>query len=1085
MITFKEERQPLHPSENIAAGFAACALTSSLLSRGLSHLGRRSNNNNVNSSSGSMAAVFEVNFISASANWILFLADSPVVEPVTGYRLHLVRCCEWAVHIVLAFVMTFVYNGSNNNNDDNRSKPSSDSKRVFNLFDAQSLSVIVCGLVLPFVSIALAAWMGAAAVSDDERAAPFTSTAFSPFIFDCFVDVFANALYMHVVLDRHQPRCLVVDNNPASAATAAFSTSTAERQSSSSSKSPSEEEHQLGQFLVSAVWQQPSSSLGALIASTRFLTTTTAAAATTRSTTRAGMNHGTEGTAGIARRSSSTFLVTTTLSPPALAMVGLLETPETSAANKAANNPANNPGAAAAVIFPDESTTTTPAASTPHSPASFRYVDEKNVNKSTPSTTCTGTLSSPFEQLVRRAWSIYDETIIKTEEETAAATGQGTNDTPETPPPPTTQLTFVETVVCSRKKEGVQTTTAVVLCEAKVTVLGGGRELVIGVCDVTERTKQDKAEKQRIASFVARQVDLKANSFVRHEVKNALLVAIGLCDDLSDMHERGIIRTRRCRRGSNSSNTGDAEPSSLVCHRTRSKTCTEDRPSSSSSSSSSPDCESSEGTATEDDCAMATMIMMKASLTELDSTLASCLTSVTISAVSRELIHNAYAPRNQVVDVMKLLQLQPSSPPPSSSCLSSSSSSSSPSPSPSMVVHGASTPEMTPQLTLDSQLLQCFHQNALTNARKFGLRNGHVAVVVSYDRAASELTLEVTNQPGPNHEVLRAMSTEEASQLVFPNDDGSGHRRHRRWGGALRGLRGGGGKSSSSSSSSASSSSTVAVSAAANDHKQHNDEEGGWLMRECGRLLGGKVEIRFGPESTVVTLKCPAGINSKVAVPSSAPSTAAATPSSSPSSSSSEPAAADGFSPSDKLSPDGAPQACFFELAAKAEEAAASSHHFEEGYPKDAQVSSTTNNTTTTTTTTSVSSSVSSSVNSTGWKVPNPRSVWGLAIDDSAMQRKLLRKILTHVGIPEDHIIVTGETVRQVGRPLLENFFLSLSATSYVARFTSDIFSRLRDVCCDCLSNRLMSVWALLRWLKHMYSKTTQRTGTWSSQTNI
>ena len=73
-------------------------------------------------------------------------------------------------------------------------------------------------------------------------------------------------------------------------------------------------------------------------------------------------------------------------------------------------------------------------------------------------------------------------------------------------------------------------------------------------------------------------------------------------------------------------------------------------------------------------------------------------------------------------------------------------------------------------LVIDSQLLHCFFRNAMSNACKFGLRGGEVVARVSYDRAVSELTLEVTNQAGPDHQVLRALSLQEATDLVFPHE---------------------------------------------------------------------------------------------------------------------------------------------------------------------------------------------------------------------------------------------------------------------------------------------------------------------------
>jgi len=43
-----------------------------------------------------------------------------------------------------------------------------------------------------------------------------------------------------------------------------------------------------------------------------------------------------------------------------------------------------------------------------------------------------------------------------------------------------------------------------------------------------------------------------------------------------------------------------------------------------------------------------------------------------------------------------------------------------------------------------------------------------------------------------------------------------------------------------------------------------------------------------------------------------------------------------------------------------------------------------------------------------------PKGVWGIALDDSKMQRKLLKRILMLVGVSEDHVIVQGETGEEI-----------------------------------------------------------------------
>jgi hypothetical protein len=60
--------------------------------------------------------------------------------------------------------------------------------------------------------------------------------------------------------------------------------------------------------------------------------------------------------------------------------------------------------------------------------------------------------------------------------------------------------------------------------------------------------------------------------------------------------------------------------------------------------------------------------------------------------------------------------------------------------------------------------------------------------------------------------------------------------------------------------------------------------------------------------------------------------------------------------------------------------------------------------------------------------------VWGIAVDDSSMQRKILHKLFTHCGIPDDHILVMGGTVSQGHNHL-----------NFISASCSDVFHRLFD----------------------------------------
>jgi hypothetical protein len=70
-----------------------------------------------------------------------------------------------------------------------------------------------------------------------------------------------------------------------------------------------------------------------------------------------------------------------------------------------------------------------------------------------------------------------------------------------------------------------------ICCEATVTRVEDNA-LMIVIRDISERQKRFEAEKQVVSESTARQKDAAANRFTRHEIKNGILSAIGLCDSL-------------------------------------------------------------------------------------------------------------------------------------------------------------------------------------------------------------------------------------------------------------------------------------------------------------------------------------------------------------------------------------------------------------------------------------------------------------------------------------------------------------------------------------------------------------------------
>ena len=81
------------------------------------------------------------------------------------------------------------------------------------------------------------------------------------------------------------------------------------------------------------------------------------------------------------------------------------------------------------------------------------------------------------------------------------------------------------------KKEGY--TREQIQCEANVTRMEEN-SLIIVVRDISERFRRFEAEKRIVSETTARLKDEAANRFTKHEVKNGLLAAIGLCDSLRE-----------------------------------------------------------------------------------------------------------------------------------------------------------------------------------------------------------------------------------------------------------------------------------------------------------------------------------------------------------------------------------------------------------------------------------------------------------------------------------------------------------------------------------------------------------------------
>ena len=157
--------------------------------------------------------------------------------------------------------------------------------------------------------------------------------------------------------------------------------------------------------------------------------------------------------------------------------------------------------------------------------------------------------------------------------------------------------------------------------EAKITRLRDSA-LVMVLRDTSERSRRFEAEKKYVSESTARMKDAEANRFTRHEVKNGLLSAIGLCDSFSDTLQNimelqeGIeaAKAAAAKAGDESHLIIDApddvriiDPSTTVC------------------------------------------------LHELDRTLNEVLHMVLADAMAREIVHDVYEPRWEYADVLGCL----------------------------------------------------------------------------------------------------------------------------------------------------------------------------------------------------------------------------------------------------------------------------------------------------------------------------------------------------------------------------------------------------------------------------------------------
>lgn len=74
-----------------------------------------------------------------------------------------------------------------------------------------------------------------------------------------------------------------------------------------------------------------------------------------------------------------------------------------------------------------------------------------------------------------------------------------------------------------------------------------------------------------------------------------------------------------------------------------------------------------------------------------------------------------------------------------------------------------------PLLEMDRQLLRYIFRNAVSNAIKYGLKDGVIKTIISYEHYKKLFQLQVVNDPGKGHDQLVKMSPQEVQKVFEPD----------------------------------------------------------------------------------------------------------------------------------------------------------------------------------------------------------------------------------------------------------------------------------------------------------------------------
>ncbi len=287
-----------------------------------------------------------------------------------------------------------------------------------------------------------------------------------------------------------------------------------------------------------------------------------------------------------------------------------------------------------------------------------------------------------------------------------------------------------------RKKDDDQNET--IRCEANINRIDENA-IVVVVRNVSERYHRFEAEKKVVQETTARIKDEAANRFTRHEVKNGLLAAIGLSDSLK---ESVFKEGKDVQVDVNNNN-----------------------------------------------CSQRIIL-------ELDKTLREILDIVLAEAMARDVIHEVYKPKQESVDVARLIQ---------------------------NIMTGAQSadtvyrfpivtePSPLPHMALDPQLVRYIYRNAMSNACKYGKIGGVVMTEIKWDEQKGVLHMNVINLPGENHEEILKLGILATDMIFSPSKRLQIHDVHEK------------------------------------EISTHSSGDGAWVMLQCAKTLGGNcsIEVRL------------------------------------------------------------------------------------------------------------------------------------------------------------------------------------------------------------------------------------------------